>query len=442
LEQLDEYNATVASTRQFTRQTGVDAKRELFEGVQPAEHVTGQSLFYGVNGAIPRTASHTRKTPAIELQLQTGLFGSETVIPCAALQGLRLTLHTEDMQRACRFLSMAGTHGATTAVRPVADITTGDYNQPPGTPTQTIITDIVSAAAGTMPFDIDDQLWAKDGTNAEVKLGVITGFTDDTTNIAITFTWQGAATGIATTLVQATTVLYWKASDRAAPMQYLADATTTAVVPASSYLISNLRMKCLSVAPPPGYTDGMMKAASSEKGFQMDVATYSILRHNVDNIGAGLTHAQIPSLHTRARAVIVQPLATARYRDLTVASFAGVLDHAQQYQFHFGSDVMPSRMVELGRYSQNPVKTEPIHLFETEKAVSAAGQPVRSLHGVASNFIIGRGMARYGQTSDLSKETLSIKVRYGAATLSKIYNMAIYHLTRIVISRSGVTASI
>ena len=201
-------------------------------------------------------------------------------------------------------------------------------------------------------------------------------------------------------------------------------------------------MKCLSVAPPTGYSDGMMKQAAPEKGFQMDIATYSILRHNVDNVGAGLTHAQIPSLHTRARAVIVQPLATLRYRSLGAASFAGVLDEAQQYQFHFGSDVMPSRMVELGRYSQNPVKTEPIHLFELEKAVSAAGQPVRSLHGAASNFIIGRGFARYGQTSDLSAETLSVKVRYGAATMQKIFNCCIYHLNRITISRSGVTATI
>ena len=448
LEQLDEYNATTASTRPFTRQTGVDSKRELFEGVQPTEHPTGQTLYYGANpvpaAGTPRTTPHTRKTPAVELQLQTGLFGSETIIPVAALQGLRLTLHTEDVQRACQLLTTAGTAAAVGAaiVRPQANIANNAYAGAPGTVDQTLETDIAVADAASNPFDIGDLIYCKDGTGAEQILGVITSFEIVNTRVQITFTWQGAAAGVVGAKTAATTAIYFKVADRGRDVQYTSGANTL-TLPAVSYSISNLRMKCLSVAPPTGYSDGMMKQAASEKGFVMDIATYSILRHNVDNVGAGLTHAQIPSLHTRARAVIVQPLATLRYRSLGAASFAGVLDEAQQYQFHFGSDVMPSRMVELGRYSQNPVKTEPIHLFELEKAVSAAGQPVRSLHGAASNFIIGRGFARYGQTSDLSAETLSVKVRYGVAALQqKIFNCCIYHLNRITISRSGVTATI
>lgn len=142
-------------------------------------------------------------------------------------------------------------------------------------------------------------------------------------------------------MAQATTAIYFKISDRARDVPYTSDGDTL-TLPAVNYSISNLRMKCLSVAPPTGYSGGMMKQAGSEKGFQMDIATYSVLRHNVGIVGAGLTHAQIPSLHTRARAVIVQPLATTRYRSLGASFFAGVLDEAQQYQFHIGSDVKPS----------------------------------------------------------------------------------------------------
>jgi hypothetical protein len=235
--------------------------------------------------------------------------------------------------------------------------------------------------------------------------------------------------------------VYWKVADRQRDVAYV-DTGANLVVPAVTYSMTNFRMKALSCAPPQAYIDGMAKAASSEKGLPLDIQTFTVLRHNVDNVGRGLTHALIPSLHTRCRSVIIHPLSTEAYRDLGQESFRGVFDAAQEYQFNLGSEVMPSRNVDLKRYGLDPVRTEPIHLHELEKTISAAGIPCRSLHGAGHNFLIGRAFARYGQTADVSQETLSAKVRYGGATLQKIYNSIIYHLVRINISRGGVIATI
>ena len=127
----------------------------------------------------------------MEIQLQTGLFASETIIPVAALQGLRLTLHTEDVQRACQYQTTAGTEAAVGAavVRPHANIANAAYNVATGTVGQVLETDIAVAAAASIPFDIGDIIYCKDGANAEQILGVITSFQIvNTARVQITFT--------------------------------------------------------------------------------------------------------------------------------------------------------------------------------------------------------------------------------------------------------------
>jgi hypothetical protein len=267
---------------------------------------------------------------------------------------------------------------------------------------------------------------------------VVTGFHIATGRVVIDFISQVQAGGTQAHTA-ATSRIYFKAADRDRTIMYNLGGTQTPIPPIS-YQLENVRLKVLSVTPPPAYAEGLLKASQSEAGFSMDLQTFSVIQINQENVANGMIAPQIDSMHTRARSVVVQTLRAEGARAVGTRSFAGIYDNAQEYQIQFGADHYPSRFCDLRRYAQG--KTQPFHLAELEKGLSAASIPVRSLQNARINFLIARGFAAMGQVSDLSAESLSLRIRYANATQKKLINCAIHHLVRLTISASGVTATI
>jgi hypothetical protein len=467
-----------------------------------------------------RNATGQVLTPQLQFRLDTGLMKGSQVIPVAALQGLRVQLDMENAARACEFaagtagqLKADGTVdntglgggacalNATTVKQATAVGANAARNDArnAGTEYGQAVFSVqlkLDATADNLnnPFDVGDKLFiraaigrsingvAVDAANqaeTEFELGTICGFynsTDEAGKLGIYYVPQRAAGvsfatfpavpfgGVDRTYGENDVVFYKPANRALAQSNVLVPADGGAAAPAAgtgsfsapTYTLSDLEYLCLSVQPPEQYVQGLMSASTSERGVSMDIMTTATQRFN-QSTAAGLTSNHIPCSQRRVKSVFVQPLVIGDFRDFNKRSLSGVPDNARNYQFVYGTELIPVKTVPLGRYSQavdafggttaNQVvaeqsKTEAIHLSQLEGALVNAGNMPRSLHKVAKNFAIARAFSKYNQIADLSEQSLSCRIDYeNTATSLKIFNNYIDHLRRISITSSGVMAS-
>ena len=495
------------------------ATGNLYYGAQEtiASHSFAAAGARADNGAGGRNALGSVLTPQLQFRLDTGLMKGSQVIPVAALQGLRIQLDMENAARACEFamgqagqlqadghVNETGLGGGKCILNPTtvkqdtaaaAAAATNDERAAGTDYLESYFSVQLEIAATTAnlnnPFDIGDKLYIRRAigatTNAvvvtignqaetEIELGVVSGFyssSDVAGNLGVYYVPQRAAGvslgnfgavfgGVAAVFGQNDPVFY-KAENRAVPQSgvlipadsgAVAVGAGTGVFSAPTYTLSDLEYLCLSVQPPEAYVNGLMSASTSERGVNMDIMTTSTQRFN-QSTARGLSSNHIPCSQRRVKSVFIQPLSIEDFRDFNKRSLSGVADEARSYQYVYGTELIPQKVVPLGRYSQvvgdfgtanqnslDQNKCEAIHLSQLEGALVNAGNMPRSLHKVAKNFAIGRAFSKYNQVADLSEQSLSCRIDYtNVATKLKIFNNYIDHLRRISITASGVIAS-
>ena len=471
LENLEDYNAQCCMTSPFASQSSLQHKKELFEGVQADANNSGESLYYAApNDLTGATDSGTangnvRKAKTIEIytRLKTGLF-SGGIIPNALMNGMRIQIDTEDPNRALHLPFLGGSldAGVAGAHKLNADLAQDSFTRD-GADVANNIGEIVSnidtsVAGENNPFAINDLLYIqkKNGGDydaaTEELLGMINGFYVSGGKLGIRFILQANnAVGVPSVNFDAAgtddSIIYYKVSDRekalSAKSASLLTDTNDLVIPAPSYTLSNIEMLCSVVQPPTSYVEGMLKKALTEQGVAMDYMTTELHRFNQIN-AQGLVQVQIPTLATRAKAVFCQPIPVANYRSLGTSSFSGRADNARNYQFVKGTELIPSRVANLERYSQvlgvnGQKRNEPLHTSELQKALTNVNVQVYSLQKIADSFSIARSFNKYGQITNLATQTLSLRVDYDNGANQKIFNNFVYKLARMTISKGVVS---
>lgn len=471
IENIEDYNALACMVRPYTEQSSIRHKRELREGVQHDANNSGTSLYYGrpsnlagANAGLPNTTRRVSNVVEVYLKLRSGLFSSGGIVPVGLMNGLRLQIDTEDASRALHqpFITGSLEGGLASCHIPNATLVQDVYpvRQAGNVQEASVTLDITTTDAGeNNPFAIGDIIYmCKNVAGAvvgEVKLGYITGFYVDGGKLGISFLKQfpsGASGGTAQPVdgsyTKAATHIYYKMADRQNPSLGYFSSTNTATdtadafEPGVTYNISNVEMLCSSVQPPDAYVQGMMKKAMTAQGVSIDYITSELHRYNQVN-NQGLTQIQIPTLAQRAKAVMCQPIPVANYRNLAQSSFSGRPDFARNYQFVKGTELVPSRQVNLERYSQvvaegGQTKNEPLHTVELQKALTNINEQVYSLQKVADSFAIARSFNKYGQVTNLADDTLSLRVDYGAGGSAKVFNNYIFKLARLTVANGQV----
>lgn len=446
IESLEDYNARVSSIRPFTGQTDIKHKRALFEGVQPSDSRGNRKcLYYGVGktltvGAVQREVRDTNEIE-VYMQLDSGLMKQQQILPIAAMQGLRFDIDTEDVLRSC--VIQDDTQSITSRSVTSVAIAATDFDRQPGAFEFQYETNITTNSGQfNNHFSIGDKLYIDSAAGgAELVLGFITGFSINAQDkLLISFVPESnGAIGVA---YPAGSFIYYKVEDRQKSVSYADETETTVTSPAPNYTLSDIELLCMTVQPPSGFIDAMMKASQTEKGIKMDFMGVELHRFNQVNT-QGVTQVQIPTQCMRAKSLVVQPLLVSNYRTLSKSSFKGVPDDAENYQFIVSSELIPTRQVPLSRYSQaiagtTQRRSEPLHMVEVQKAVSNIGERVFNLQKLHDHFVIARALNRYNQVSDLSDDSVSLRVEYGAAGSQKIFNSYVYKLSQLVISKGGV----
>tara|TARA_R110002153_G_scaffold149145_2_gene300571 strand:+ start:2384 stop:4093 length:1710 start_codon:yes stop_codon:yes gene_type:complete len=464
LETLEDYNAMVGSINHFTEQSSIQHIRELFNGVQETENRAEASLYYGgppdisaASAAAPQSLKRSTTTPQIQFRPMLGCMSNQ-VVPVNLMNGLRMSIDTEDTNRALRYLTNDGSDqnksvkAGTAKALNTDDARTGTAGN--GQQWFTMATDISTANGLNLnPFSVDDILYCSlpDNTQEQV-LGVIVGFFIAANFINISYVPQravGANNGNTHTVTAGTNVVYYKFTDRQIAHTGLLGKTDEGIatgagtgtlnVLAPTYTLSNIEYLVQSVNPPQAYVEGMLKKATTDQGISMDYLSCDLFRHNQSN-KQGIVQAQIPTLATRGKSVISQPLPVDWYRDISKSSLSGVPDKARNYQFVWGSNLIPSRPAELSRYSQELPRNEALHTNELQKALININKVVYNLQKINENFIIARGFNKYGQITNFSEKTLSLRVDYNAdAEYTKIFNNYVWSLRRVTIAKGIVS---
>lgn len=459
LELNEDYNANKSLLNHITQTPSVIHTRELFGGIQTTIGNTAdeQTLYYAersIEGTATSTAPDETKrgTNKIETQVQlnSGIWKQGSILPVSAMNGMKIQIDTDDLLRCCQQVDLYG--DITTIITdPIkmtsAEIAVGDQKRQDNA-NYSVVTDIDPAKN---PFSINDKIYAsaQDGTT-EVVLGTIQGFFIDTAKLGITYVpLRNNDVGVANIVATATSPIYYKIAERQVALDFYLPTDGGGNVKngrqeAPEYVLSNIEMVCQSVQPPPAYVAGLLKASQSEKGVSFDIMSYELYRHNQSNV-AGLFQCQIPTLMTRAKSLFSQPLSVDNSRSIAHSSLSGIVDNAQNYEWIWGTNHYPSRLVPLVRYSQDKGNgtfgSEALHINELQKAVVNVNEPVRNLHLIKDHFCISRSLTKYGQVMDLSKQTLSLRIDYSTGTEQKLFNNYVYGLRRITISRGNVMAS-
>ncbi len=456
LELDEDYNANKSLLNHITQTPSTIHKRELFSGVQNSIGNTAdeQTLYYaqraiagGATDTAPDETKRATNKVEIQTQLNSGIWKQGNILPVSAMNGMRVQIDTEDILRSCQYVDLFGEEGgiATDPIKMTsADIAIGDQKRQDAQ-NYAITTDCDPAKN---PFAINDILYGADAT--EVVLGTIQGFYVDATKLGITYVpLRNNNGGVPVALTQNTADVYFKVADRQVALDFYLPTDGGGNVKngrqeAPQYVLSNIEMVCQSVQPPASYVEGLLRASQSEKGVSFDIMSYELFRHNQANT-AGLFQCQIPTLAKRAKSLFSQPLSVTNARSLAHSSLSGIVDDAQNYEWIWGTNHYPSRLVPLQRYSQakgtnGTFGSEALHISELQKAVVNVNEPVRNLHLLKDHFCISRSLTKYGQIMDLSTQTLSLRVDYGNGTEQKLFNNYVYGLRRITISRGQVMA--
>ena len=229
----------------------------------------------------------------------------------------------------------------------------------------------------------------------------------------------------------------------------------------ATYKIVNPRMVVSKVIPPPAQVQ--MAARMMAKGqYTYNITSYTDYQNAIDSNVVNSTNL-IPADLTRVKAILSVPVLMEDI-DSTLNDFAlsGRHDDAKEYQYQIANILRPDRRVNVERESDGhfPTPASPyslpeyamggrtagLHLYEIEKALSAANIPVRNLKFLTGKTSEGRGswlVARstgpYGLSENLMGVSSILYLNYSSTHAANILlHNFVSHVRTIQISMAGV----
>ena len=462
LEEVLDYNVLVAQQWGYTENASVADKRTMWEG-KDSNPSTGSSLYYSGDGsndwkAAPVTLETRMKPVSVQIQqpLYSGILNSDKVFPVVATKGLRLHMNLENIDRSLTYTT--GSLGVWPA------------SVPDGTPVRPVLTGLVSPAVpvkgavdetfdiqldagisiGTgpnnnLPFSLGDVLYISvDGTaGSDIKLGILQEVTTNGGFCVLKITRDVVIGGPGLPGGEPVgAFVYFKNADRMNGYTTLGDVLPELSALAAervNFSMTNVKYLVGTVSPPEMYVNAMMSQMNSSRGLSMDISTYSTYRNTLTAI-QGLTNSLIPATQTRAYSVLSVPLDNLAQISMVSDSLAGVTDSAQSYQYVLKNKLIPDRPVSLSKTSNG--QCDQLAVLELEKALVNCNLSVRNLQRIPERFLIARSFSKYGQVADLADGTLTLRVDYSSdATVQKMLNHYVCHLTRINITQGNVLVS-
>lgn len=443
LEEVAEYSSRVAMEYSYGQDDGVIHNRELNEGLSLTDN-SAQQLFWN-SQPLPSaniTAANTSKKVAISIPLWSGILGPEaSVMPVAALGGVKLTMETNNLKKSIR-LANDSKKGGKKSLLVKTQVAAADWNNADVAHIQDIV--CKGTDAQDSGFEVGDAVYYTAGgvdtlIGLVVSVGNVAGdyVLKVKGNVPINTDWK---------LLAVDTELYTLPKDRFegwSPTTNMQGgggnaAINLAVAQAAvkvDYTITDLEMIVEQVQPPESYVNDMIKKINSSSGLVMNYKNTTL--HKVNLVGTtGLLNASIPNTSKRVYSLNAMPLASTDTFD--AGNLVAKPDAIESYQFVINDQLVPDQKVPLSRLSMTPAYVEQLHLQELRKSLINSGVFVKSLQNADKNFIIGRAVSLFGAVSDITKSDLSLRMEYGDATYQKTLNVYVCTARTLVIQQNNI----
>jgi hypothetical protein len=444
LEEVAEYSSRVAMEYSYGQDDGVIHNRELNEGLSLTDN-SAQQLFWNAQ-PLPSaniTAPNTSKKVAISLPLWSGILGPDaSVLPVAALGGVKLTMETNNLKKSIR-LANDSKKGGKKSLLVKTEVTAANWNNADVAYIQDIV--CKGTDAQDSGFEVGDSVYFSVG-NVDTLIGLVVSVGNAAGDyvlkvkgdVAVSTDWK---------LLAVDTELYTLPKDRFegwSPGTNMQGgganvAINLAVAQAAvkvDYTITDLEMICEQVQPPESYVNDMIKKINSSSGLVMNYKNTTL--HKVNLVGTtGLLNASIPNTSKRVYSINAMPLASTDTYD--AGNLTAKPDSILSYEFVINDQLVPDQKVPLSRLSMTPAYVEQLHLQELRKSLINSGVFVKSLQNAEKNFIIGRAVSLFGSVSDITKSDLSLRMEYGStASYQKTLNVYACTARTLVIQQNNI----
>ena len=411
LENVENYGHITRQTLHYSSNETMTNNRALLEAVEsyPSNVLDhNDALFFNqLNGTsstnLVATGSVNENKVQIAMKLHTGVFGSDKVFPLIVFNGLRVEIDLAQGKEAIMNL-------ATTKYKNAENIAIG-----------TGITTVDLSVA------IEDCIFCV-GQEAELKIGATT-------------TQLGVITAITKKSAGQTTVSYTNAQIFVAEKKgdvEMALSSTWLALQTYDFKLSNVEFVFKKVQPPAWYSQDYIKDAMGEKGVNLDIKTFDLIRRNIPDSSL-ISELAIPSFNARAYSIISMFVSNSAKSGST-DSFDTLTNHLKNYNYYLNGVRTPNRVVDVvQRISSATNKVEEqIYLFELMKALKSCGLVIKNMDTL-HQFILGRALGRYGGVYNLKDNDLTLRTEYSQASVSNVMALNyICSLRRIRVSNKGV----
>ena len=229
----------------------------------------------------------------------------------------------------------------------------------------------------------------------------------------------------------------------------------------ASYRLDNPRLVVSKVIPPPAQVQAAARMMAKGQ-YTYNITTYTDFQNAIDANVVNSTN-MIPADLTRVKAILSCPILMDEV-DSAANDYAlgGRYDDAKEYQYQIANILRPDRRVDVQRekFGHFPQPEAPysrplyalggrpagLHLYEVEKALSAANIPVRNLRFLTNEpkdgtgfWLVARSLGPYGLSENLNGVSTLLYLNYNSTHNANIllHNFVV-HVRTIQISMSGV----
>tara|TARA_A100001391_G_scaffold96863_1_gene64212 strand:+ start:306 stop:1943 length:1638 start_codon:yes stop_codon:yes gene_type:complete len=230
---------------------------------------------------------------------------------------------------------------------------------------------------------------------------------------------------------------------------------------APSYKLDNPRLVVSKVIPPPAQVQAAARMMAKGQ-YTYNITTYTDFQNAIDANVVNSTN-MIPADLTRVKSILSCPVLMDEV-DSTGNDYAlgARFDDAKEYQYQIANILRPDRRVDVQRekFGHYPAPAAPfskplyalggrpagLHLYEVEKALSAANIPVRNLRFLTNDpedgtgfWLVGRSLGPYGLSENLNGVSTLLYLNYNSTHNANILlHNYVVHVRTIQISMSGV----
>ena len=416
----------------------------------------------------------------VNLNLNTGLFSSQKVLPTLLTDGLVIDIILQDGNKVYRRLDTAR-RLSKYMNKPIFHSIDGDVAAPSPIAENTAVTEIYVTNdnnlidADHLPFAIGERVSfsAIDSAGTADLDDLVVDETDpfiidnielDGANslIKITFKGAGGKTAVGAGNVTGGDFILFSSS---VGVDYVN----------MDYTISNVNMMVQQLEMPAGYKSKMMSMMKEGGSMNYDFGSFTNYKYSqlASDVVANI---RLPLNMSRAKSILCIPTDATNYTpqerldggttggsrtyitfeeaaaDSTLdkintsdkSSLDGCVDFLSNYQFFYAGKLNPSRRVDCSKTSSQ-VSVSQIHLIELEKALSMANITPLSFRPFNTNFVIGKCLSLHNGFYDTRNKDFNLQVEYSestAPTKNKLWMNFVYHIRRIEFRGDGISLQV